>query len=483
MAVTPRGNNSVDGSYGIGQVVHVLASSRPLGTLSRLAKSKEDVYSLPLLLRLPMLSYVLQWFFSWIRRGKQTAIWFQCQKISLQQTCADTPPDDLGLGRGHGPKVDWSHPGPDTKELSSLSLRHVQTYELFQRLPNELWLKVFSFFSSDDLLAVTRVCWSFHSLSRPLLFSSLVIKLSDEMSSSEAEQLSDRIAFFSSEKISLYVKRVTIRRTSPLAVLSWPSPITLGGIFSVLRCFTRLQELICQFLHIPSEGIQSLQHFRLKSLRIWWCHFEPTIHKVFASNVFIFGDLCSWWEITDLEQIEHLQLGTSRDVILPPKLPLMSSLVTLTISSAATTNPLFVDFLRQCPHLRRLVIFCSQEPTGVTPVPNLPFLPELTYYRGPDSHALLCSQGKRLQFLSMWSWLLADPVSICTTLRDVGGLNRESVTSLEFSVLSITDELFQVVATSFLNLVNLKIRAPSVRIDGIHTRGVNLMSFLQVGWC
>jgi hypothetical protein len=424
-----------------------------------------------------MLSYVLQWIFSWIRRGKQTEIWFQFKKISPQQTCADTPTDDrIEAGGGHGPNVDLaSHPGSDHRELSSL--RRVETYELFQRLPNELWLKVFSFFSNDDLLAVTRVCTVFHSLSRPLTFSSLVIKLNDEMSSSEVKQLNGRIAFFSSEKISPYVKRVTIRRTSPLVPSSWP--ITLDSIFSILPCFVHLQELICQFLLIPPEGIQSLGQFRLKSFRIWWCHFEPSIHKIFASNVFVFGDLCPWWEITDLEHIEHLQLGTSRDVVLPPKLPLMSSLVMLTISSAATTNCLFVDFLRQCPHLRRLVIFCSQEPTGVKPIPNLPFLPELTYYRGPDSHALLCSQGKRLQFLGMWSWLLADSGSICTTLREVGGLNHESIASLEFSVLSITDELFRVIATSFRKLVNLKIRAPSNGVDGFQTRRVILSSFFE----
>ncbi|KAJ6462467.1 hypothetical protein C8R45DRAFT_1108119 [Mycena sanguinolenta] len=140
-------------------------------------------------------------------------------------------------------------------------------------LPSELWLKIFRELSYKSLLDIHAASRLFSDLSVSILFKYVHLcpttyRGSQKRIDQDLRREADRIAFWSSDKIALHVRRCTVNVTEiepRVSIVSEPASTSprVSACFEAVSRFQNLQNLACILrsltdLEIPALCVEAL---------------------------------------------------------------------------------------------------------------------------------------------------------------------------------------------------------------------------------
>jgi hypothetical protein len=350
------------------------------------------------------------------------------------------------------------------------------------QLPADVWSHIFLHLSSRDNGNAALSCREFRWLAQRVMFSHLALtrywycsaEHTSIADSDHTREVTSRLNFFKSSRIAPMVRSCIISAPPDHWIRGH---ISVDAILQLLPTFFNLRSLTCIRMDFTPSRIAHFRNLpKLQSFSVYSCSLSISEISHLPLTKLRVHDNDAVWNVIDPRRVKFLSLGSSRDqTMLPPSHhaeQVMQRLNCLQIPCAATSDPSFITFLSNCPVLEHLLITEPQEYIFHSTHSHLrapPTFPGLKAYSGPDTHLLICAQGRSLTTVNLWCGYNeagSEPLVLTNILFELGKLTS-CLKSLVIRPLYLTTPLLGIIGTSFPELSLLMVDAKALNPQGL----------------
>ncbi|KAJ7267790.1 hypothetical protein C8J57DRAFT_351716 [Mycena rebaudengoi] len=275
------------------------------------------------------------------------------------------------------------------------------------RIPPELWLKIFAFIPLHLLPSMTLTCRLFSSLAQPLMFFTIsthpealaTFTIRPAQIAKYRKVVADRMEFLFSPQIRPTVRKCKI--APPSEEYGLPSEDLIDSIFATLPLLPNLRILECRYIRLTPKRLEVLQRLKLTAISLELCFGEISdfagVPSVPLQTVtFKYPDASLRRDkaspcllFLSPSHVEQLNVTTTLvlSTIARSQQPFVK-LRTLDIPVECVRSDMFISALSKCPALEHLSL-TTTDTIPHTPFESLPdgVLPLLNSYRGPHQFA------------------------------------------------------------------------------------------------